>query len=156
MSQTHHMRRAVELSAAGMRGGHGGPFGAVIARDGVIIAEAHNEVLSSHDPTAHAEMLAIRRAAAALGRHHLSDCEIFTSCEPCPMCLGAIYWSRLARIHFANTRADAAAIGFDDQFFYEELALPHSARRVPMVSVGREEAQAIFAEFAASAARQLY
>jgi tRNA(Arg) A34 adenosine deaminase TadA len=156
MSQWHHMRRAVELSALGMRGGHGGPFGAVIVRAGEIIAEAHNEVLSSHDPTAHAEVLAIRRAAAALKRHHLSDCEIYTSCEPCPMCLGAIYWSRLARIYYANTRADAAAIGFDDQFFYEELALPLSARRVPMVALGREEAQAIFAEFAAAPDRRIY
>lgn len=150
------MRRAVELSALGMRGGHGGPFGAVIVRRGQIVAEAHNEVLSSHDPTAHAEVLAIRRAAAALGRHHLDDCEIYTSCEPCPMCLGAIYWARLGRIYFANTRADAAAIGFDDQFFYDELARPPADRRVPMESLGREEAQAVFEEFLRRSDRTLY
>lgn len=150
------MRRAVELSALGMRGGHGGPFGAVIVRQGQIVAEAHNEVLSSHDPTAHAEVLAIRRAAAALGRHHLDDCEIYTSCEPCPMCLGAIYWARLGRIFFANTRADAAAIGFDDQFFYDEIARSPADRRIPMESLGREEAQAVFEEFLRRPDRTLY
>jgi tRNA(Arg) A34 adenosine deaminase TadA len=150
------MRRAIELSALGMRSGHGGPFGAVIVCQGRIVAEAHNEVLSSHDPTAHAEVLAIRRAAAALGRHHLQDCEIFTSCEPCPMCLGAIYWARLCRIYFANTRADAAAIGFDDQFFYEELVRPPADRRIPAEPLGREEARAVFEEFLQRPDRSLY
>ncbi|HMP01168.1 MAG TPA: nucleoside deaminase [Gemmatales bacterium] len=147
MSDTDFMERAVEMSLKGMRGGHGGPFGAVIVRAGQIIAEAHNEVLSSHDPTAHAEVLAIRRATAALGHHHLGDCVIYTSCEPCPMCLGAIYWSRLQRIYFGNTRADAAAIGFDDQHFYDELARGLPERRVTMIPLGRELALAAFTEF---------
>lgn len=150
------MRRAIELSGLGMRAGHGGPFGAVIVCQGGIVAEAYNEVLSSHDPTAHAEVLAIRRAAATLGRHHLQDCEIFTSCEPCPMCLGAIYWARLGRIYFANTRADAAAIGFDDQFFYDELGRPPSDRRIPMEPLGRDEARAVFEEFLQRPDRSLY
>ena len=138
------MRRAVALSMEKMQAGTGGPFGAVIARDGEIIAEGWNQVTSTADPTAHAEVVAIRRACQALGRFDLGDCEIYTSCEPCPMCLGAIYWARLRRIWFGNDRADAAAIGFDDDFLYREIPLPLGERSVPTQRLLGEEARAAF------------
>src|SRR5579863_3535871 len=117
------MARAIQLSIDSVRAGEGGPFGAVIVREGKIIAEGVNRVTSSNDPTAHAEVLAIRQACEALGVFELKDCELYTSCEPCPMCLGAIYWARLSQIYFANTAEDAAKIGFDDSFIYNELKL---------------------------------
>ena len=117
MDKKELMKRAIELSEESVRKG-GGPFGAVIARDGEIIAEASNSVTIDHDPTAHAEVNAIRKAAEVLGNYDLSGCEIFTSCEPCPMCLGAIYWAHLDKIYYANNRKDAADIGFDDDFIY--------------------------------------
>ncbi|HET9019373.1 MAG TPA: nucleoside deaminase [Acetobacteraceae bacterium] len=138
------MRRAVALSMEKMQAGTGGPFGAVIARDGEIIAEGWNQVTSTADPTAHAEVVAIRRACQSLGRFDLTDCEIYTSCEPCPMCLGAIYWARLRRIWFGNDRADAAAIGFDDDFLYREIPLPLGERSVPTQRLLGEEARAAF------------
>lgn len=138
------MRRAIELSRAKMDEGCGGPFGAVIVRDGRIVAEGWNEVTSSNDPTAHAEVQAIRKAAAALGDYALAGCEIYTSCEPCPMCLAAIYWARLDRIYYANTRADAGAIGFDDDFLYTELTVPLERRRLPAAALLRDEALAVF------------
>jgi len=138
------MRRAVALSMEKMQGGSGGPFGAVIARDGVIVAEGWNQVTSSADPTAHAEVVAIRLACQALGRFDLADCEIFTSCEPCPMCLGAIYWARLRRIWFGNDRKDAAAIGFDDDFLYREIPLPLDRRSIPTEQLLPNEARAAF------------
>ena len=148
MTQEELMRRAIALSMERMQAGSGGPFGAVIARDGAIIAEGWNQVTSSADPTAHAEVVAIRRACQALGRFDLRDCEIYTSCEPCPMCLGAIYWARLGRIWFANDRADAAAIGFDDEFLYREIPRPLSERSVPTRQLLPEEARAAFAAWA--------
>lgn len=138
------MRRAVALSLEKMQAGSGGPFGAVIARDGVIVAEGWNQVTSSADPTAHAEVVAIRRACQALGRYDLTDCEIFTSCEPCPMCLGAIYWARLRRVWFGNDRKDAAAIGFDDDFLYREIPLPLEQRSIPTSRLLPDEARAAF------------
>ena len=117
------MGRAIELSIESVRNG-GGPFGAVIARNGEILAEASNSVTIDNDPTAHAEVNAIRRATRKLGSFDLSGCEIYTSCEPCPMCLGAIYWSHIDKIYYANNRKDAAEIGFDDDFIYQENALP--------------------------------
>ena len=111
-----HMRRAIALSLQGMRSNQGGPFGAVVVKDGKIIGEGHNEVTSSNDPTAHAEVVAIRRACVNLNSFQLDGCELYTSCEPCPMCLGAIYWARLDRVFYGNTKEDAAAIAFDDQF----------------------------------------
>jgi guanine deaminase len=125
------MDRAIELSEEAVRSNCGGPFGAVVARDGEIVGEGHNRVPSSNDPTAHAEIVAIRAAADALDRFDLSGCVLYTSCEPCPMCLAACYWARLDHIYFANTRAEAAAIGFDDEFFYEEVARPVSQRSLP-------------------------
>jgi guanine deaminase len=138
------MARAIQLSIDGVRSGRGGPFGAVIVRDGRIVAEGVNQVTSTNDPTAHAEVLAIRQACEKLGLFELKDCELYTSCEPCPMCLGAIYWARLSRIYFANTAEDAAKIGFDDSFIYNELKLPSSLRRIPAIQIMREEAIAGF------------
>lgn len=134
------MARAIELSIESVHSGRGGPFGAVIVREGKIIAEASNQVTSTQDPTAHAEVLAIRLACAKLGVFELKDCELYTSCEPCPMCLGAIYWARLSRIYFGNTAEDAAKIGFDDSFLYEELRQPHSRRRIVALQMMRDEA----------------
>lgn len=138
------MNRAVELALENLRSGAGGPFGAVIVRDGRIIAEGPNQVTATCDPTAHAEVVAIRRAAQALASFDLAGCEIYTSCEPCPMCLGAIYWSRLDRIYYGCTQHDAAEAGFDDAAFYEQLRLPADARSVPMIAEGRSEALAAF------------
>ncbi len=143
------MRRAIALSLEMMRSGKGGPFGAVIARGDTVIAEGFNKVTSSNDPTAHAEVTAIRLACEALGSFNLSGCEIYTSCEPCPMCLGAIYWARLDRIYFANTRADAASIGFDDDFLYREIPLPLDERAIPITPLLTDEGRAAFDEWAA-------
>jgi guanine deaminase len=142
------MERAIQLSIEGVQSGRGGPFGAVIVRDGKIIAEGSNEVTSTNDPTAHAEVLAIRRACEKLGAFELKDCELYTSCEPCPMCLGAIYWARLSRIYFASTAEDAAKAGFDDSFIYGELKQPLLGRRIPTIQMMREEALAGFRAWA--------
>ena len=125
------MRRAIALSLEKMQQGSGGPFGAVIARDGEVVAEGWNQVTSANDPTAHAEVVAIRRACTALGRFDLSDCEIYTSCEPCPMCLGAIYWSRVKAFYYAASKEDAARGQFDDSFIYSELNKPVEGRSIP-------------------------
>ena len=143
MDKRELMKRAVELSIGSVNGG-GGPFGAVIAREGEIIAEASNSVTIDNDPTAHAEVNAIRRAARKLGSFDLSGCEIYTSCEPCPMCLGAIYWSHIDKIYYANTRKDAAEIGFDDDFIYQEIDLPLEKRRKPIEEFMRSEALEAF------------
>ena len=142
------MARAIQLSIEGVRSGQGGPFGSVIVKDGKIIAEAANQVTSNNDPTAHAEVLAIRKACESLRCFELKNCELYTSCEPCPMCLGAIYWARISRIYFANTAEDAAKIGFDDSFIYSELKQPYSERRRPAVQLMREEALAGFRAWA--------
>ena len=134
------MARAIQLSIDGVHSGRGGPFGAVIVRDGKIVAEGVNQVTSTNDPTAHAEVLAIRKACESLGSFELRDCELYTSCEPCPMCLGAIYWARVSRIYFANTAEDAAKIGFDDSFIYDELKQHPFLRRIPAIQIMREEA----------------
>jgi guanine deaminase len=141
------MLHAVRLSAERMREGAGGPFGAVIVRDGKVVAEGWNRVTSTNDPTAHAEVTAIREACAELGTFSLEGSEIFTSCEPCPMCLAAIYWARLDRITFANTRADAAAIGFDDALIYGEVSKPIEDRAIPTLRLSLPEAEAVFAEW---------
>jgi guanine deaminase len=146
MTHDQLMREAIRLSIENIANG-GGPFGAVIARDGEIIATGVNRVTASNDPTAHAEVSAIRRAAEALGTFNLSGCEIYTSCEPCPMCLGAIYWARLDKVYYANTKADAKAAGFDDSFIYEELALPRDSRKLPSVPMMRDEAIKAFEEW---------
>ena len=124
--------------------GKGGPFGAVVVHDGKIVAEGVNRVTASNDPTAHAEVVAIREACAKLGSFTLKGCEIYTSCEPCPMCLGAIYWAHLGRIYFGNAAADASQIGFDDSFIYHEFAQPLPGRAIPMIPMMRENALAAF------------
>jgi guanine deaminase len=150
------MARAIQLSIESARSGRGGPFGAAIVKDGKIIAEGVNQVTSTNDPTAHAEVLAIRRACEKLRVFELKDCELYTSCEPCPMCLGAIYWARLSRIYFANTAEDAAKIGFDDSFLYSELKQPHSRRRIPTIQMMREEALEGFRAWAENPNKILY
>ncbi len=144
MSRDDFMRRAITLAHEKMAAGEGGPFGAVVVKDGEIIAEGHNQVTSANDPTAHAEVNAIRTACAKLGTFNLQGCEIFSSCEPCPMCLSAIYWARLDRVFFANTRADAARIGFDDDHIYREVALPLAERAIPMEQLLGEEGRVTF------------
>lgn len=136
--------RAAEISREKMLAGEGGPFGAVVVRDGKVLAEGWNEVTSANDPTAHAEVSAIRRACAAIRHFDLKGATIYTSCEPCPMCLAAIYWARLDRIVFANTRAEAAAIGFDDALLYEEIPKALGDRLVPIAHIALPEAKAVF------------
>ena len=138
------MARAIELAIENVRSGHGGPFGAVIVKDDAIIAEGANSVTAANDPTAHAEILAIRRACAKLGVFQLDGFDLYTSCEPCPMCLGAIYWARPAHVYFAGTAADASKVGFDDSLIYREIPLPASERKIPMVQLMREEALEAF------------
>lgn len=138
------MAEAIAEAGAGMAAGDGGPFGALVVQGQTVIARGHNQVIIDNDPTAHAEIVAIRAATKKLGRFDLSDCFLVTSCEPCPMCLGAIYWARLKKVYFAATRADAAAIGFDDLHIYNELPLDLDQRSLPFESVGRDEALAVF------------
>lgn len=148
MSEENFMRRAIELSRIKMLAGEGGPFGAVVVKDGRIVGEGWNRVLGTCDPTAHAEIVAIRDAGARLGSFDLSGAEIYTSCEPCPMCLAAILWARIGKMYYANTRVEASAIGFDDDYFYVEVAKPLTGRRdLPAVRLLPEEAVAVFAEW---------
>jgi tRNA(Arg) A34 adenosine deaminase TadA len=138
------MRMAIELAENNVVQGQGGPFGAVIVKDGMVVARSANRVVPTNDPTAHAEVSAIRLACQELGTFSLEGCVIYTSCEPCPMCLGAIYWARIDHIYYANTKADAAAIGFDDQFIYDELDLPMENRKLPILQLLRDEALQAF------------
>jgi guanine deaminase len=137
------MRRAIALALENVRSG-GGPFAAIVVRGDRVIAEGANRVTASNDPTAHAEIVAIREACRALNHFQLDGCDLYTTCEPCPMCLGAIYWARPARVFFAGTAADAAGAGFDDAFIYNELTHPPQARRIPMTQMLRDESLAIF------------
>ncbi len=137
--QEQFMRRAIELSMESVKTG-GGPFGAVIVKNEIIIAQGWNHVTQWNDPTAHAEVTAIREACKTLNTFDLSECEIYTSCEPCPMCFGAIYWARISKMYFANTRYDAANINFDDSFIYDEIILPFEKRKIPTFQILRNEA----------------
>jgi len=150
------MREAIRISIQKMRNNRGGPFGAVVARRGKIVGRGWNCVTSAHDPTAHAEMMAIRQACRRLRTFQLEDCDIYTSCEPCPMCLAAIYWARLKRVFYANTRKDAASIRFDDDFIYREIQQPVSRRKIPMKQFLRDEAIEAFAEWKRKADKTLY
>jgi tRNA(Arg) A34 adenosine deaminase TadA len=141
------MMEAIALSRTGSQNGEGGPFGCVIVKDDVIVGSGNNKVTSTNDPTAHAEVVAIRDACKNLGTFQLDECEVYTSCEPCPMCLGAIYWARPKVIYYANNREDAAAIGFDDSMIYDETSLALDKRRLPIISVGREKALQVFEEW---------
>jgi tRNA(Arg) A34 adenosine deaminase TadA len=141
------MEKAIELSRKGMNNNEGGPFGAVVVKDGEIIAEGNNQVTSTNDPTAHAEIIAIRNACKKLNTFDLSGCILYLSCEPCPMCLSAIYWAHLDKIYYANTREDAAKIGFDDDFIYREIPLDIKDRSLKMEKINSPEAKKIFEEW---------
>ncbi len=141
------LERAIELSRQGMKGGKGGPFGCVVVLGDKIVGEGCNQVTSSNDPTAHAEVVAIRNACTKLGTYQLSDCEVYTSCEPCPMCLGAIYWARPKRVVYANTREEAAEIEFDDDFIYNEIGAAMKDRKIPFVHVPHPKAKAVFEDW---------
>lgn len=143
------MHQAIELSRKGMQADDGGPFGAVIVRHGQVIATGNNQVTSALNPTMHAEIVAIREACRKLGTFELTGCEMYSSCEPCPMCLGAIYWSHLSAVYFANTREDARDIGFDDAFMYDEAAKAAAERAIPFIRVEDKEALKVFKEWAA-------
>jgi len=151
-----YMLEAIRLSVANVEEGKGGPFGAVVVKDGVIIAHGANEVTTSNDPTAHAEVVAIRRACKALNTFQLDGCEIYTSCEPCPMCLGAIYWARPSKLYYANSKEDAAKIQFDDQFIYEEIAKPIAERKLFTQQIMREEALEAFKKWSESSIKKEY
>ena len=144
LMEIEFMREAIRLSLQKMTTGAGGPFGAVVVRNGKIIARGWNQVTSSNDPTAHAEVSAIRAACRKLKTFQLDDCELYTSCEPCPMCLAAIYWARFKKVYYANTRRDDARIQFDDNFIYREVAKPVSKRKIPMHQLLRREALEVF------------
>ena len=150
------MNRAIELAVENVRSGRGGPFGAVIVKDGKIAGEGTNLVTSSNDPTAHAEVLAIRAACAALGAFQLEGCDLYATCEPCPMCLGAIYWAHLDRIFFGCTHKDAAEAGFDDSFIYQEMRRSLAERKIPIVGLDREQAMKAFDAWRTSNARVEY
>ena len=141
------MRRAIALSLENARSNNGGPFGAVVVKDGQIVGQGTNQVLATNDPSAHAEVVAIREACRRLNTFQLTGCEIYTSCEPCPMCMGLIYWSRPERVYYANTAADAASIGFDDDFIYHELARDPQNRSLKMEQIMRDEALIAFREW---------
>lgn len=147
---------AIDLSREGMRSGVGGPFGCVIVKDGEVVGKGSNAVSSSNDPTAHAEVVAIRDACANLGHFQLDGCILYTSCEPCPMCLGAIYWARPSKVYYANTKIDAARIDFDDQFIYQELELPLDQRKIPFEQLMNVEAWEVFEEWKSKSDKTLY
>lgn len=150
------MAEAIALSLNGLRSNQGGPFGCIIVKGDEIVGRGNNRVTSSNDPTAHAEVVAIRDACKNLNTFQLDDCEVYTSCEPCPMCLGAIYWARPKRIYYANNREDAAAIGFDDSMIYEEMSKAYPDRKIPILSLSRDAAWEVFKEWAAKADKTTY
>jgi guanine deaminase len=148
------LERAIELARQGMLSGQGGPFGCVVVKDGRIIGEGCNGVKRLNDPTAHAEIVAIRAACSTLGNFQLTDCDLYTSCEPCPMCLGAIYWARPRRVIYANTKDDAAAIDFDDQFIYREIEKKDAHRQIPFLHYPHPKAMEVFREWKAWEGKQ--
>jgi len=154
--EVEFLNEAIRLSRENLTDGSGGPFGAVIVKHGKIIAEGKNEVLASNDPTAHAEIQAIRNACKHLGTFNLEGCEIYSSCEPCPMCLSAIYWARIDKIYYSNTRKDAAKIGFNDDFIYKELSLEDTSRKIKMHHVKLDSAQKILDEWMSSENKIIY
>jgi len=150
------MQRAIELSIQNVRSGSGGPFAALIVREDAIIATGTNQVTKSLDPTAHAEVVAIREACKSVGDFQLIDCDLYTTCEPCPMCMGAIYWSRLAKVYYANTRDDAARVGFDDSLIYDQIALPPDQRNIAMIQLMRDQALEAFRAWETSPTKVKY
>lgn len=141
------MQEAIRLSFETMRNNTGGPFGAVVVKNGKIIARGFNKVITTNDPTAHAEVVAIREACKTLNNFQLEGCEIYTSCEPCPMCMAAIYWARPNKVYYANSKTDAAQIGFDDDFIYQEIVLPYAQRKIPILRIMENEALEAFKEW---------
>ena len=156
MCKKEFMKAAVKLSRDHMEANDGGPFGAVVVKDGQIVAEGFNKVTSTNDPTAHAEVVAIRNACAHLNNFNLKGCELYTSCEPCPMCLSAAYWSGVDVIYFSNTRKDAAEIGFSDDFLYEQVALPLEERSLPIRRIELQEANKVFQDWMVKEDKVLY
>ncbi len=150
------MAIAVELSKRGMQHGDGGPFGSIVVRGEEVVGEGWNQVLKYNDPTAHAEVVAIRDACTKLQTFQLNDCEIYTSCEPCPMCLGAIYWARPQRVFYANTKEEAALINFDDSFIYNEINVPHRQKKIPFIPFPNEAAQEVFRLWDQKGDKKLY
>jgi len=150
------MRRAIQLAVDNVRSGRGGPFGAIVVKDDLIIGEGANSVTAANDPTAHAEVVAIRNACQSLSSFQLDGCDLYTSCEPCPMCMGAIYWARPARIYYCGTSKDAADAGFDDSFIYRELLIEPDSRRIPMQQILPEEASISFDEWKKSSTKIPY
>ncbi len=150
------MQMAIDLAREGMTKNAGGPFGCVIVKDGVVVGKGHNEVTSTMDPTAHAEMVAIRNATRELQDFELTGCDLYTSCEPCPMCLGAIYWARPNRVFYACTKEDAAAVEFDDDFIYQEIEKPYAERSIPMSNLLRQQAVQVFHEWKEKADKTAY
>lgn len=150
------MNMAMEEARSGMLANEGGPFGAIIVRSGEVIAKAHNQVLISNDPTAHAEIIAIRQSCAHLGSFQLQDCIIYTTCEPCPMCLGAIYWARPKKVFYAASRLDASEIGFDDAFIYKELNQSPELRKIPMEQLLKNDVHRLFEEWMHKMDRSTY
>lgn len=156
MNHEYYLKRAITIACKSMDANTGGPFGCVIVKDGEIIAEGTNEVTSTNDPTAHAEIVAIRKACQTLNDFQLTDCTIYASCEPCPMCLGALYWARPKAVYFASTRGDAAAIGFDDQFIYDEIETPFAARKIPFQQIEVPAAVELFKAWADKPDKKAY
>jgi tRNA(Arg) A34 adenosine deaminase TadA len=150
------MKEAIRLAKQGLDANAGGPFGCVVVKDGVIVGKGSNRVTSTNDPTAHAEVVAIRDACRHLNTFQLDGCEVYTNCEPCPMCLGAIYWARPSKVYFANTRYQAADAGFDDAFIYDEIVLDPAARRIPMIHTPDDEAMQVFRDWIAKPDKTLY
>jgi len=148
--QIKYLERAIEIARTGMQENKGGPFGCVIVKNDEIIAEGYNMVTSDNDPTAHAEVVAIRNACKKLNTFQLTDCDIYASCEPCPMCLGAIYWARVSKVIYANTRHDAAAVEFDDDFIYKEISIDINKRRIPFIHYPHPKAKEIFDDWIAN------
>ncbi|CAN5791626.1 guanine deaminase [soil metagenome] len=154
--EKHFMYLAIEQSKQGMQAGDGGPFGCVVVKGDEVVGAGHNKVLCNNDPTAHAEVVAIRDACSRLETFQLDDCEVYCSCEPCPMCFGAIYWARPAKVFYANTKADAASIGFDDQFIYDQLKLPLIERKIPLIAIDMPDALKIFQQWRDTNDKKLY
>jgi len=150
------MIEAIKMSQNGVHENEGGPFGCIVVKGDKIVGRGNNKVTSTNDPTAHAEVVAIRDACKNIGAFQLDDCEIYTSCEPCPMCLGAIYWARPKVIYYANSRGDAAAIGFDDSMIYEEMSKSYADRKIPIISISRNEALQVFKEWKEKVDKTLY
>lgn len=152
----HFMFEAIELSLRNVTSGMGGPFAALVVKDGRILARGTNLVTRTNDPTAHAEIVAIREACKALNSFQLEGCELYTSCEPCPMCFGAIYWARPAKVYFGNSRNDAAKIGFDDEFIYQELPMPVGERKIPMIQCMQDQAFEVFRQWESNPNKIMY